>query len=309
MQQGVTAQSIAWAFTTFDESNWHPLTWISHMIDWKLYGNNPAGHHITNVCLHAANAVLLFLLLLYMTGYLGPFRNRRISLCAAPRACRIRCLDCRTQRCFVRIFLVRHLACLCMVCSQAILEAIRMDRLRLCLRSHVKADGRHSSLYPAVARLLAVAQNHLRPETRAQWFSSFWKLCMEKWPLFIMAAISSVITFIAQRAGGSVASFKPFPMWERICNAAISYCRYLRIMFWPDPLTAYYYYDRITSRYCCGGVIGHCAHPCYRLAGISARKNLIASSAGCGFWERLCPSSASCRLAIRPWPSAILMFP
>ena len=71
IQQGVDAQSITWAFTTFREGNWHPLTWISHIIDWDLYARNPAGYHITNLCLHAANAVLLFLLLLYITGYLG----------------------------------------------------------------------------------------------------------------------------------------------------------------------------------------------------------------------------------------------
>ncbi len=71
MQHGLTMQSIEWAFTTFHEGNWHPLTWISHTIDWSIYGNSPVGHHMTNVCLHAANAILLFLLLLYITGYLG----------------------------------------------------------------------------------------------------------------------------------------------------------------------------------------------------------------------------------------------
>ena len=71
IQMGVTPHSIAWAFTTFHNSNWHPLTWISHMVDWCLYGGNPVGHHLTNVSLHAANAILLFLLLLYITGYLG----------------------------------------------------------------------------------------------------------------------------------------------------------------------------------------------------------------------------------------------
>ena len=71
VQHGLTMQSIEWAFTTFHEGNWHPLTWISHTIDWSLYGNSPVGHHMTNVCLHAANAILLFLLLLYITGYLG----------------------------------------------------------------------------------------------------------------------------------------------------------------------------------------------------------------------------------------------
>ncbi len=63
IQHGLTAQSIAWAFTTFEQSNWHPLAWISHTIDWSLYGNNPHGHHLTNVFIHAANAILLFLFL------------------------------------------------------------------------------------------------------------------------------------------------------------------------------------------------------------------------------------------------------
>src|ERR1035438_221506 len=71
VQHGLTMQGIAWAFTTFHEGNWHPLTWISHTIDWSIYGNSPVGHHMTNVCLHTTNAILLFLLLLYMTGYLG----------------------------------------------------------------------------------------------------------------------------------------------------------------------------------------------------------------------------------------------
>src|ERR1035438_4085254 len=68
---GVNAQSIAWAFTSFQQGNWHPLTWISHMVDWSFYGSNPSGHHLTCLYLHAANAVLLFLLLLFLTGYLG----------------------------------------------------------------------------------------------------------------------------------------------------------------------------------------------------------------------------------------------
>ena len=71
VQHGLTMQTIEWAYTTYHEGNWHPLTWISHTIDWSLYGNSPVGHHMTNVCLHVANAILLFLLLFYMTGYLG----------------------------------------------------------------------------------------------------------------------------------------------------------------------------------------------------------------------------------------------
>ncbi len=59
-----------------------------------------------------------------------------------------------------------------------------------------------------------------------------------------MAAVSGVITFIAQHAGRAVAPLDSYPLWQRLCNAAISYCRYVRITFWPDPLTAYYYHER-----------------------------------------------------------------
>ncbi|HWC59457.1 MAG TPA: hypothetical protein VHC44_07160, partial [Verrucomicrobiae bacterium] len=66
---GLTGKSVAWAFG-FHAGNWHPLTWLSHMLDCQIYGLNPAGHHFTNVLLHAANTMLLFLLLFQMTGAL-----------------------------------------------------------------------------------------------------------------------------------------------------------------------------------------------------------------------------------------------
>ena len=78
---GLTLRGITWAFTHSHASNWHPLTWISHMLDCQLYGLAPGGHHLTNVLLHAATAVLLFLVLRRMIGALWPgafvaFRKR-----------------------------------------------------------------------------------------------------------------------------------------------------------------------------------------------------------------------------------------
>ena len=61
-----------WSFTTFREGNWHPLTWLSHALDYQFFHLNPAGHHYTNLLLHAANAVLLFLLLRQATGFTWP---------------------------------------------------------------------------------------------------------------------------------------------------------------------------------------------------------------------------------------------
>src|SRR5256885_15642525 len=68
VEAGLTLENIRWAFTTFDVSNWHPLTWISHMLDCQLFGLNPAGHHFVSIMLHALNVALLFWLLLRATG-------------------------------------------------------------------------------------------------------------------------------------------------------------------------------------------------------------------------------------------------
>src|SRR5260221_1742099 len=69
---GLTLKSLGWAFTHSHSANWHPLTWMSHMLDCQLYGLNPAGHHFTNLLFHAANCLLLFLLLRSMTGAIWP---------------------------------------------------------------------------------------------------------------------------------------------------------------------------------------------------------------------------------------------
>ncbi len=68
--RGLTLQGIIWAFTRVNSDNWHPLTWVSHMLDCQFYGLNPAGHHVTNVLLHTTTAVLLFMVLRQMTGFL-----------------------------------------------------------------------------------------------------------------------------------------------------------------------------------------------------------------------------------------------
>ena len=68
VQAGLTPESIVWAFTSLNFSNWHPVTWLSHMLDYQLYGNDPAGHHLTSLILHIANALLLFLVFFRMTG-------------------------------------------------------------------------------------------------------------------------------------------------------------------------------------------------------------------------------------------------
>ena len=243
VQQGVTAQSIEWAFTSFHSSNWHPLTWISHMVDWKLYGKNAGGHHVTNLCLHAANAVLLFLLLLYMTGFL--WRSSIVAFLFALHPAHVESVAWISERkdvlstffwfaallayaWYVRKPSWKRFACIVFAFACGLMSKPMVVTLPFTL---FLLD------YWPLRRIT------LAREARAQWFSSLWKLCIEKWPLFMMSAISAVITFFAQRSGGTVATLQLLPLWGRICNAAISCCRYVLLMLWPDPLSAYYFYD------------------------------------------------------------------
>src|SRR5450631_3101294 len=71
VRQGLTLKGFIWAFTTFHAGNWHPLTWLSHMLDVELFGLNPIGHHFTSLVIHAVNSLLLCALLNRLTGFLG----------------------------------------------------------------------------------------------------------------------------------------------------------------------------------------------------------------------------------------------
>ena len=72
VRQGLTVETFKWSLTSTEQANWHPLTWISHALDVSLFRLNPVGHHFTSVLLHAVNAMLLFLLLMWATGRFGP---------------------------------------------------------------------------------------------------------------------------------------------------------------------------------------------------------------------------------------------
>jgi tetratricopeptide (TPR) repeat protein len=243
VQQGVTTQSIAWALTTFHATNWHPMTWISHMVDWSLYGKNPDGHHMTNVCLHAANAVLLFLLLLFMTGYL--WRSAMVAFLFALHPAHVESVAWISERKDVLCAFFWFAALLAYAWYVRKPFWKRYLCVACCIACSLMSKPMAVTL-PFTLLLLdywPLRRITFSLETRAHWFSTLWKLCVEKWLFFIMAAVSSVITFFAQRAGGAVAALQVLPVWERICNAAISYWRYVWIMAWPDSLRAYYYHE------------------------------------------------------------------
>ena len=245
VQMGVNPHTIAWAFTTFHASNWHPLTWVSHMVDWSLYGRNPVGHHLTNVFLHAANAILLFLLLLYLTGFLG--RAAIAAFLFAVHPAHVESVAWLAER---KDLLCAFFSLIALLVYVWYVRSPSWKRLAwVVLASACALMSKPMAVtLPFIMLLLdywPLRRVSFTQQTHAARFSSLRKLFLEKWPLFILAIFSSVVTFLAQRSGGSVIILEAFPMWVRFSNAAISYCRYLRIAFWPYPLTAYYYHDRI----------------------------------------------------------------
>ena len=249
VQHGVTIESVEWAFTTNRVSNWHPLTWISHMVDWSLYGNNPAGHHLTNLFLHTANAILLFLLLLYMTGLIG--RSAMVAFLFALHPVHVESVAWLAER--------KDVLCAFFFLATLVAYAWNLRKpswkrylLVICAFACALMSKPMAVTLPLTLLLLDIwplRRISFAPEARSQWFSSFWKLCLEKWPLLLMSVISSIITYYAQRVGHSVALLQVLPLWQRTLNAAIGYGRYLLLAFWPNPLTAYYYYDVVHIQY------------------------------------------------------------
>ena len=180
VQQGVTAQSVEWAFTTFHSANWHPLTWISHMVDWKLYGSNPYGHHMTNVCWHAANSVLLFLLLLYMTGFI--WRSAIVAFLFALHPAHVESVAWVAER--------KDVLCAFFFFATLLAYAWYVRRpswkryvwIVFCFACALMSKPMAVTL-PFTLLLLdywPLRRIAFAPETRARWSSSLGKLCVEK---------------------------------------------------------------------------------------------------------------------------------
>ena len=236
IQHGLTAQSVRWAFQTGAASNWHPLTWLSHMADVDLYGMEPAAHHLTSVLLHAINGVMLFLILRRMTGAL--WRSAFVAAVFALHPLRVESVVWVSERKDVLSTLfwmltvwayVRH--------AEKFKVQGSMFKVFYGLSLVFFAFGLMSKpmlvTLPFVLLLLDYWPLARLPLGMAG-------LVKEKIPFFILAVASSVVTFLVQRHGGAVSSLTGVPVGARVGNAFISYVRYVAKMFWPARLSPLY---------------------------------------------------------------------
>ena len=268
VQKGLTWQGIRWAFVTTAASNWHPLTWLSHMADCELFGQKSWGHHLTSVMVHALNTGLLFLVLRGMTG--AVWRSLLVACLFGLHPLRVQSVAWVAERKDVLS------ALFWMLTLWAYAHYAKRSTVRVGLiQSQSQVRPRDFSLafwyllalgffafglmskpmvvtLPFVLLLLdywplqrlrpfaftgteSGAANARRPR------SNLWHLGLEKIPFFILSAAASIVTFLVQRDSGALRPLSGMPsLLARLDNALIGYCRYLGKFFYPIDLAAYY---------------------------------------------------------------------
>jgi Flp pilus assembly protein TadD len=240
VQQGLTFDGVAWAFGTFQASNWHPLTWLSLMLDVSVLGNNAPGHHIVNVALHTMNVLLLFTVLRQLAGTGALWRSALTAGMLAVHPIHVESVAWISERKDVLSLLFWLLAMQSHASYARRGGAWRMIRTIAMFALGLLAKPMVVTL-PLILILLDIWP--LGRIIGAGLSAAFWKrlgwLVIEKAPMFMLSAGAGLVTIAAQQIGVHSMGML-VPLSERIENAAVSYVQYLRLLIWPVDLAALY---------------------------------------------------------------------
>jgi len=273
VQAGLTWAGVIWAFQTGAAANWHPLTWLSHMLDCQLYGLNPGGHHSTNLLFHIANTLLLFLLLRQLTGALWrsafvaalfawhPLHVESVAWAAerkdvlsaffwmltlmayvryAHRVTGDMCQVTRTAfiplrvRCHVSLYY--WLALLFFACGLMSKPMVVTLPFVLLLLDFWPLN-RFSSFQFQISSSEEPSTLNVQPSTK-----SAFALIYEKLPFFALTLAASVVTYFVQTSGRALWLPAERPFSSRVANALWAYERYISKTFWPADLSIFYPY-------------------------------------------------------------------
>jgi hypothetical protein len=259
IQNGLTWDTVTWAFVTDHSGNWHPLTWLSHALDVEMYDLTPGGHHQTSMLLHALNAALLFWVLLRATGYAG--RSFMVAALFAVHPINVESVVWISERKTVLSMTFFLLALGAWRWYAAKPHALRYSVVAVLFALGLMAKPQIITFpfvlllwdYWPLGRLalrhslFAFRQNsreisgEKRTANSEQRSSGEWRrLLLEKLPLLAIAAASAVLTIKAQRASGAVLSLGATPLSVRLSNGLVSYVKYLMNAFWPTGLAPMY---------------------------------------------------------------------
>jgi tetratricopeptide (TPR) repeat protein len=253
VRAGLTWNTVKWAFTTTEQGNWHPLTWLSHALDCQLFGLNPVGHHYVTVLLHAGNAILLFLLLESATGLtwpslmvaalfaLHPMNVESVAWAAERKnvlSMLFFLLTLHAYGWYVRHASVRRYAVVAGLYALGLMAKPEIITLPFVLLlwdywplQRMGGGSVLNSESPVLRKRLA------EDPPGAVVPRSFTYLLLEKVPLMALSVGSGVITMMAQTASYAV---RDASNRVRFGNAAVAYLRYLGKAFWPTRLAALY---------------------------------------------------------------------
>lgn len=229
-----------WALSATYASNWHPLTWWLHTVNVSLFGLAPAGHHAVSLILHAATSLLLFFFLRRATG--AEHRSAMVALLFALHPLHVESVAWAAE---LKDVLCAFLWMLTLHAYYNYTKKPGLSRYALFALSFTAGLAAKAMMVtlPAVLLLLDVwplGRLHAQGDRPGK---SLHVLLLEKVPLIIPALAVSVITVIAQKAGGSLDSFRQTGMAQCIGNALLSYTAYLHKLFWPARLAVVYPFD------------------------------------------------------------------
>ena len=265
VQNGLTAGSIRWAFESGYAANWHPLTWLSHLLDITLYGFNAGGHHFTNLLFHVANTVLLFLLLRQYTGALWrsafaaalfawhPLHVESVAWVAERKDVLSAFFWMLTLLAYGKyaqdqskrpensppqsgadLYFVLAIASFALgLMAKPMLVSLPLVLLLLDYWPLKRLSGPRSPVTPAADDDTFPAHHRL----------TLVAAVVEHSPCIILAALSCLITFRVQNRYGAVEELSKFPLSERIANSLVAYVTYLAKLFWPARLAIPYPYN------------------------------------------------------------------
>jgi tetratricopeptide (TPR) repeat protein len=252
VRAGLTSEGLVWAFTTDRDGNWFPLTWLSHMASWQLFGPRAGLHHLVNVTLHALSTLLLFALLKRMTR--SRWRGAFVAGLFALHPLHVESVAWVTERkdvlCGLFWFLTlwgyaryverpklgRYLVVIVLFCLGLMSKPMIVTLPFVLLLLDVWPFRRIALPGPEAA---GAPKHKARPKPDAK---PFRPVLLEKVPLFALSACSSVATYIVQQRGGAVQSLEWIPFSTRLGNALFSYVAYIAQMFWPVRLAVFYPY-------------------------------------------------------------------
>jgi tetratricopeptide (TPR) repeat protein len=243
VQAGVTWAGVKWAFTTMAASNWHPLTWLSHMIDCGIFGLNPAGPHLVNALFHAVNAALLFIVLRRLTDKLWP--SVFVAALFAWHPMHVESVAWISER---KDVLSTFFALLALLNYTRYVEESKVQSPKfkvyfsLSLVTFTLGLMAKPMLVTLPCLLLLLDFWPLRRIEKFKLSRASLKLVLEKWPFFFITAISCAITFLAQsqHGGSAVASLELVSLHYRLKSVPLAYVEYLCKTFWPAKLAIFY---------------------------------------------------------------------